>query len=136
MNRLIIFLIIIFSCYLSDYATAQVQENLFCATFDSFHTALNNNEINFEKSVFWVENTYLNNELSYRNFQELISFLEVLSKNQNFIIAYKAEDIDNIYINASIFRVLTDTVTIVIEDSVFSHFPFQYDFEDVFGDKY
>ncbi len=104
---------------------------------DSMVTGKTN--LDFKKAVFTVENAYFDNSLSYDKFddkiQVLVKMIDLIKKSNP--VDYSGSDEDFVVTNASIFRVMTDTIPIVLDSSSFiMNLPFEYDTEDMWGQKY
>jgi len=94
--------------------------------------------LDFKNAVFTVENAFFNNNLSFTKFdneiQKLTKYVQLV-KNSN-PIDYSGTDKDYVETNASIFRVMTDTIPFIIDTSnLVISLPFLYDFEDMWGQK-
>lgn len=89
----------------------------------------------FKKSVFIVENAFLDGFLDYQEFESNIELLKemAIAGKRPFPINYSHKDSLKISTYASLFKVFTDTTMIVIMDDVYYHLPFNYDFDDIFG---
>lgn len=95
--------------------------------------------ISFKDAVILTENAYFGGTLNIKSINKEILFLVGLTEiveDKGQIIIYDEKDKNKISKYASIFRVLTDTVNVSIDTvSYFSHPPFRYDFDDIFGEK-
>ncbi len=94
--------------------------------------------MSFKRAVFLTENTFEQgglNETSFENHVLLLAKLvrsHALASKAQFI--YEGDDRETVLTWASIFRVMTDTLTIQFsETSVHKHLPYRYDFEDFMG---
>jgi hypothetical protein len=94
--------------------------------------------LNFKRAVFATENAYTNSKLDYENFNSQIRLYADLcmkiSKQAKLI--YDGSDYETVEKYASVFKLMTDSVQFLINDS--SYFvtqPFKYDFEDFWGEK-
>lgn len=112
----------------------------FDIAFQRLKSALDgNSDISFKDAVILTENAYFGGTLNAESINKEILFLVGLTEivdNSGQIITYDEKDKDRISKYASIFRVLTDTTNVSIDTaSYFSHPPFRYDFDDIFGEK-
>jgi len=94
--------------------------------------------ISFKRAVFVTENAYLNNQLSYEEFDKHIGILagrcQLISKQTELL--YNGRDKENVKKYAAVFRLMTDTVKFYQnENDHYSTVPYKYDFDDFFGDK-
>jgi len=95
--------------------------------------------LSFKKAVFTVENTYLSNELNYKQINkqiyELINLTNSISTS-SIINTYNQLDKESILTHAALYKVLIDTISIVVDSSQITfHKPFTYDFDDMWGEK-
>lgn len=120
--------------------TAYAQETLYQTTLNDFAQALNDTKpMSFKAAVFATENAYFEGNLDKNEFEETIGFLSALCvsyRKANTQLTYTKSDKATIETLGAIFKVITDTTTIVLPDKqAVYHYPFQYDFDDVFGTK-
>jgi hypothetical protein len=92
--------------------------------------------LNFKKAVLTTENAYLNGQLDMEKMnneiETLVSLVKAISET-NFL-TYNETDKAIVLKQASIFKVLTDTIPIVLDSThIFFHTPYSYDFEDNWG---
>lgn len=132
---------------ISNYALAQdakivlpeemAKANYFNALQDLEAMLQNPEEINFKKAVFTVENAYMNNRLDYDYFNKQIFFLVNIANQiiESRELIYDYSDKEKVEKFGAIYLTLMDTTKILVEDTVFLHSPFSYDFEDFAGEK-
>jgi len=95
-------------------------------------------ELNFKDAVFVVENAYFDGNL---NMEALNQEIEMLVELTNFIsdtelITYQKKDKDIVTKHAALFKVMNDTMLIVLDSNdVTVHYPYTYDFDDPLGQK-
>lgn len=92
--------------------------------------------ISFKRAVYLTENAYLSNSLSYDVFNIEITKLAKLSElwlQANHLKEYNHEDSINFAKSGSLFKIFSDTIWAYSKTPI--HYPFTYDFEDVFGDS-
>ncbi len=94
--------------------------------------------LDFKKAVFTVENAWYNEELSYEVFINELKFYSDIGKYllSKEAITYNYPDYSSVLSHASLFKLMTDTIAIQINDTTISyHLPFQYNHEDYSGEK-
>lgn len=98
---------------------------------------LNEHKYSFKKAVFSVENAYLNGKLDTLAINNQIRVLTNLSKSliQDRFLAYVENDKEDVNKWASVYQVMCDSIPVVIQDKLYQYTPFQYDFNDVFGNE-
>ncbi|MEQ9262044.1 MAG: hypothetical protein RLP14_02670 [Owenweeksia sp.] len=92
----------------------------------------------FKKAVLTAENAYFDSGLDTAYFNQQLNILVRLTRafieahREGFI--YKGGDREKVLIYAGVYKVMTDTLPIILElgDTVY-HLPFHYDFEDIAG---
>jgi hypothetical protein len=93
--------------------------------------------MSFKKAVLIAENAYFENTLDTLQIEMEIRWYAILCKlyqQANPIIGYNFKDHDEVSLRGAVFKVLTDTVSAVIQQEKIYHLPFTYDFDDFFGD--
>lgn len=129
-----LFFVLTFNCVVSKAKDSTQYYQQAYEIIDSMLTG--NSPLNFKKSVFITENAFFNGQMSYLKFdREIKSLMNIIQivRNTNPII-YDELDKNNVEINAAIFKVMTDTIPILIDTSnLLFHYPFSYDFEDMWG---
>ena len=102
--------------------------------FKEIKSMLDQNQLDFKKAVFLTENAWFEDSINFRFFDEeiqrLASICKQLSKTKH--IVYNFPDYENVNLNASIFKAITDT-TFIQNDGV--SLPYRYDFDDFTGSK-
>lgn len=91
----------------------------------------------FKDAVYVTENAYLDGSLSKEVYDANIKLLKQLVNvaSINYPVKYLQKDSSNIKIYASIFKVFSDTIGIRMKGENYLHYPFSYDFNDIFGSK-
>lgn len=93
----------------------------------------------FKKSIFIVENAFFDNTFIESRFDKEIKELVTLCKGfhqANPLTNYTQKDKATVALWGAVFKVMTDTVTILLSDNKKAyHLPFTYDFEDYFGEQ-
>lgn len=93
-------------------------------------------QLDFKKAVLNTENAFLDGQLDVEKMnneiETLVSLVNAIAET-NFL-TYNETDKDIVLKQASIFKVLTDTIPIVLDSAnIFLHTPYTYDFEDNWG---
>ncbi len=92
----------------------------------------------FTKAVFITERAY-DTTLSYTTFESNIRYLAGLADKwfkTNTTTGYKYKDGPDLYKSIAVFKLLNDTVRILIaEDEIVRLLPYSYDFDDYMGEK-
>ncbi len=126
-----IFFLIIFN---SVVTVAQTVES-YNSTYDFIHNMLTQDQnISFKNAVLATEKVYDNSSTfnTEKEIDMLVSFIKLNSKST--IQNYEKKDFDIVNKHYSIFRVLNDTITIVVDtDEMIIHLPYKYNFDDPFG---
>lgn len=142
MKRLLIFL----TYLLSHYSIAngiEINDSSYHHAFVKIEQMLDGRAaLSFKRAVFLSENAYLDNVLTYEEFNKPINQLVYLAKQilNNDDIEYDYPDRITVAKNAAIFRLLKDTTTFIMErDSErtysFRTMPTTYDFDDFWGQE-
>lgn len=94
-------------------------------------------ELSFKEAVYWVENAYLDGELSYEKYNDQLHSLVSVCKlaAQQYQSTYAYEDSSNIKINYAVARTLMDSVLLHWKTDSLYLLPASYDFEDFTGAK-
>lgn len=108
--------------------------------FDEMHQMLKGEiPISFKRAVFLTENAYLENQISYAEFQKAIEALTNLTKA---VVAadgldYKKKDRKQVLLAGSIYRVMKDTLVIEnpLTNTSFKKYPYTYDTADFWGEN-
>ena len=91
----------------------------------------------FKEAVYEVENAFYDGELPFEAFDSdikgLVSFIDIVRQSDS--LNYTHRDKNSIESYAAIFKVMTDSNYFNIDNTLYLHEPFTYDFEDVFGQE-
>ncbi|HMK59132.1 MAG TPA: hypothetical protein VK462_08750 [Nitrososphaeraceae archaeon] len=135
MRPIVLFLFL----FVSFGSFAQEQKIIYERAFTELKGMLEDSiPTSFKRAVFVTEDAYRENSLSYSIFNSKITFLTDLcrkiSRQGNLI--YDESDKDEIKKYAAVFRLMTDTVQFLIDNTrYFVTQPYEYDFEDFWGEK-
>jgi hypothetical protein len=92
--------------------------------------------LSFKRAVFLTENAYLDNQLDYKGFNQVIADLARDSKNIESqsapYLLYDLADKQAVLHNAVLFRLLTERIEFA---SGRTQIPYRYDFEDFNGER-
>lgn len=113
-------------------------EDLFWNAYEQISNLIENpTPKSFKKAVFIVEGASYNNIIPTsfieNDIQQLVSLVKAIRERDN--LDYSKEDKNSIETYAAIFRAMTDTTRVSVDDKVLINVPFSYDLEDVFGQK-
>ncbi len=107
--------------------------------FDSIEAMLNYKKpLSFNKSVFLAENVFLESKVSENDYvEDMLLIIAIIKKRfiKSEIGIYKGKDSLLVKQYASIFKTLTDTSIVNIQNKSSIFLPFRYNFEDMFGEK-
>ena len=91
--------------------------------------------LSFKRAVFLTENAYLDNRLSYDEFnQRIVGFAQmcrIIKVTNDRYLLYDRDDKENVSRNAAIFQFMKDSTRLLSGRTLA---PFRYDFEDFDGD--
>jgi hypothetical protein len=134
-----VILFFLFVLIFPNIAQSQTTLENYQQCFQSLKGMLEGKEkISFKKAVYQVENTYLDNQLDFENFNATIQLMASVCKRYkevNPLQDYTAIDKEKINMMGAIFQLMKDTIHIDLDGQLFHHLPYQYDFQDVFGDE-
>jgi hypothetical protein len=118
-------------------AADTVGEHCYKEAYSRLEKMLKLGVYDLESAVYYVENAYYNDSLSFEAFHDNIRFLTSLVKayNKNNRLLYALQDSNIVGKHACLFKVLTDSIPIALGDTVTYHLPFTYNFEDFDGTK-
>lgn len=98
-----------------------------------------NEPYSFKKAVFKVESAYLDKKYSFDDFTyEISKVKDVVSlyrKINGRNLDYVYSDKENFLTWASIYTVMTDSMIIFDSNTIYTSYPYTYDFEDALGNK-
>ena len=133
----ILFTALIFTC---SFSNAQDSTHYYQQAYEIIDSMLTGKtQLNFKKAVLATENAYLDNQLSNSKFETEIQMLSELVKifKSNNLLDYSEKDKEQVEMNFSIFKVLTDTLSIDLDGKdTLLHYPYTYDFFDMWGQTY
>lgn len=105
--------------------------------FEQIKTLLEREDsLSFKEAVFITENAYFNNELNHQKFNQAIQEKIDIAKlwlNNNHLMDYSFKDSTEFAKNGAIFKLMTDTIFLFKGTPI--SFPYQYDFDDFFGEQ-
>lgn len=134
-----LYIILIIAIISTSLSKAQDSTKFYNDAYMIIDSMLNGKtQLNFKKAVLATENAYLDGQLNFNSFNKEIAILKKLTKavTSSNLIVYDEPDKNNIEFQASIFKLLTDTIPIIIDSThIFFHTPYTYDFEDMWGQE-
>ena len=98
----------------------------------------NKTRLDFKQAVFCVENAYMDNSLNYERFcKEIHNYMLMSSLVAKMSpIVYNHKDYESVNHHAAIFKFMTDTLPIKVNDSItIFYLPFHYNYDDYDGEK-
>lgn len=89
------------------------------------------------QAIFCVENAWYDGKLNHKKFNDLINGYANLCRmvSHSDIIHYSGEDEKSVKSQAAVFAFITDSIPILVGDSLIWHPPFQYNYKDFAGKK-
>ncbi len=141
-NTLIIFLSIGFvraeeiDRNMNDHQKRVVQR-IYDSAYNELELMLQDSIIpSFKRAVFITENALLENTLNYNALWEEIQILRFLAEafNNSNDLTYSMEDKKDIEKLGAIYFLMTDTINIIVNDQLFYHSSFKYNFNDIWGE--
>ena len=132
----ILFTALIFTC---SFSNAQDSTRYYLQAYEIIDSMLTGKtQLNFKKAVLTTENAYFEGDLNFKGIEKEIRVLSnlILAYKKNNSLQYSETDKRNVEINASIYKIFSDTIPISLNSSFVSyHIPFTYDFDDMWGQK-
>ena len=116
----------------------KAQEAYYTAYKEHRNMLENVQSLDFKRAVFITENAYFENQYSYEDFCQIIKdyafICDVLKSS--FDLTYQDKDKEKTMVYASVFKFMTDTIPIYLNDSaILLHLPFRYNFDDFSGEQ-
>lgn len=136
MRLILLFILISYKVVMAQEGTLE----RYSAGLDSLSKLIQvNDRASFKKAVFLTENVYLDGKFHEADFDNQILVLSTLVKGfvkANGLKDYRFADSNNTKLNFGIYKILKDTVSILLPNQkIFKTAPFTYDFEDFDGSK-
>ena len=96
-----------------------------------------NRQLDFKRAVFITENAFFDNLLSYDDFCKVIATSAFICENLTASdIIYHEKDREKTKVYASVFKYMTDTTFVNLNDqTILINLPFRYNFDDFAGIK-
>lgn len=103
--------------------------------FSKISSMIENDNIAFKEAVFEVENAFFEGNLSKEYFEYSINITTNVARsiNTETLINYDGQDLNKVRTHAALFKVMKDSVSLLVEEDTLISLPFIYDFDDVFG---
>ena len=101
------------------------------------HMLENTETASLKDAVFLVENTYAKGRLSKDAYDSHIRLLTTIALGiiDGNTLEYDYNDAPEVERHAALFRLMTDTVQVIVQGDTLYHMPFTYDFSDVFAEQ-
>lgn len=126
-----------FLCFLFVFEKVNSQKEHFENAYTAIQNMLEDKTTpSFKKAVYLVENSYHSDTLNEKIFNQYIKEsgqIINLWVSNNFLTNYHLEDSINFKKNAGIFQLMTDTI--FLSNGMPLSTPFEYDFDDFFGEQ-
>ena len=139
MKRLLYILLFNGFAHLSVGQISEVRTNYELAFDEMYQMLKGEKPLSFKRAVFLTENAYLENQISYEEFQKAIDALTGLTKA--VVVAdgldYTKKDRKQVLLAGSIYRVMKDSLVIEnpITNTSYKKYPYTYDTADFWGAK-
>ena len=132
---LITFCLLVSFCYAQDDCKKRYED-----AFMKISILIQQNDPNsFKQGVFLTENAYLDNSITYKEFDNKIQFFTKIARRYceaKSLYQYRMDDSLNVIKNLAIFSVIADTTRLSLEKGrEFILYPYEYNFEDPQGEK-
>lgn len=115
------------------------QNSLYEQTYKNLVEMLEDStKYNFKKAVFSVENAYYDGNLDTLSIGLELSFLKKLVGNiikSRRLLNYNYRDSSSVKKYAALYNVMTDTIKVIRNDENYIYVPYNYDFNDIWGEK-
>lgn len=122
----------LFEFFIPIIASANNQLESFERSYQVLDSMLNESKkLDFKQAVYCTENAYMGNSLNYETFcKEIHNYVLISSLvAKKSPIAYNHKDYESVNHHAALFKFMTDTLPIKVNDSVtIYHMPFRYYF--------
>lgn len=138
MLRIALILTLIVTCFICQAQDSLQGKKVFETALNELEMMLNEKQANsYKRAVFLTENAYEGDIFSYEKYchsiADLTNLCRAVIKSRELI--YNAEDKEEVMKWAAIFTVITDTLPIIMNGTTVYHYPYTYDFEDIWGQK-
>lgn len=137
-NNLKYYVLTITFCIYIIKAQAQYSKDYYSNAFIKIENMLNENDsLDFKKAVFFVENSYFENQIIESGYYEYVKFYASVCRGimKSGHIVYPEKDIEEASAQCAVFMFMTDTIPVTINDKVIIHLPCNYNYDDYAGKK-
>lgn len=112
-------------------------DSLYQVSFTEINKMLSNNNPNFRRGVFLAEKAYYEGAISEKSFDDAIWFYSSLCREVMLSgnIDYSEKDKEIANIQCATYILMTDTISLQLQDNTIKHSPFSYNHEDYAGQK-
>ncbi len=135
-KQLLLFVVALFTLSMKGYTQKDIRvDSIYSDVFDQLSTILKGSNPSFKQSVFLVENAFYDNGISFDFYQSQIDEITSLTRlyNKNNKLMYKEKDSDEVGLTACLFKVITDSIPILLENELVYHPSCSYNFDDYTG---
>lgn len=132
------YFLLFFVCISVSIINARVIDDSYQRAYSRLDIMLNYPYLSdFNKAVFIVENAYFEDKLNYEIYS---GFLKTYANFTNWLsttnlVNYQGHNRLSVSKHAALFKIMSDTVSIMLSDSLIKHLPYQYNFDDYAGKK-
>lgn len=139
MKRILLFCCLAFISFQSFSQKDNVKNN-YTIAFDELHQMLRGqSKVSYKRAVFITENAYLENQVSYNDFERQIDRLVKLANAVAATdgLSYTGKDRSQVLLAGSIFRVIKDSLFFENQEKIKKLLknPYVYDLEDFWGER-
>lgn len=112
-------------------------DSLYQESFAEINSMLSNDNPNFRKGIFLTENAYYDGTISEKSFDDAIWFYSSLCREVMLSgnIAYSEKDKDIASMQCATYILMTDTISLQLQDNTIKHSPFSYNHMDYAGQQ-
>ena len=137
MRKLLIIILLITFSFNSKSQNIEYINTVYISAFNELNNMLIHDSLyNFKKAVYVTENAYYENNLDKEEFDYQIEKLVYMANQiiQNSKLLYNYDDIHIIEKYGAVFKLMTDTLPIIVDtNKLVYHVPYSYDFDDFNG---
>lgn len=134
-----VLLIIAFFIVIKSYGQMMSNPDDYKSTLKEFEGMLSDSiKPSFKRAVFITENSYLNNQLNFTEFDEYIKYLTSISRTISKLgtLQYDESDKETVRKYWSVFVLMTDTLKFLNQNGELETWlPYSYDFDDFWGER-
>lgn len=136
--KTVCFIVIFMFSFTTPPGKAQEAEHFFGQAYKKIEAMLiGTDSISFKDAVFLVEDAYFEIKLDKVTLDDILWLYASISRGivESNNINYSERDNDIALSQCAVFLLMTDSVPIYYKDSIVTHYPFSYNYEDFAGQK-